>query len=523
MSRRLRGESGFSLTEAIMAMVVFTLVSAALGAILTGAVSTNRRSHERTIAQQLATDKIEGIRQLGYDDVGTTSGNPPGTVVTPDAIATRGLNGTVTTRIEYVADATPTSYTQLANYKKVTVTVTNQDGRVLAKEITTVAPDARAPYGGLNWVAINPTVTDYVLAQPLPGATVTMQNGPSSDRSDVTDSAGKVLFSALDPNNVSPADFYDLTASLSGYVMLDKPSATHLSLSAGQTSTTTVEMYRPVQADVSLVDSTTGSPLTGSVTLRIRSTIGGTSYLYTSTTGSVSITDLGGVPLIPANYTIDGFSSGASPLCAQDIAQYVPSSYPTTLVEAIQLNFAACPTGTVQVTVTSGGTPLASQPVSISGGPYPMSAISGTTNSSGVVTFVNIPEGTGYTLSTTSGGTTATANADVVAGSTTTTALPITLYGNVTVTVIRGTGPLAGATVTVAGGPAGISPVTGIANSSGVVTFNNLQAGSGYTWKAWRTGCSGSTNRSLVQTAQTVTSGNSNKTMTLTNPACPAP
>jgi hypothetical protein len=77
--------------------------------------------------------------------------------------------------------------------------------------------------------------------------------------------------------------------------------------------------------------------------------------------------------------------------------------------------------------------------------------------------------------------------------------------------------------VTVAGGPAGISPVTGIANSSGVVTFNNLQAGSGYTWKAWRTGCSGSTNRSLVQTAQTVTSGNSNKTMTLTNPACPAP
>ncbi|MFN0153484.1 MAG: hypothetical protein ACKVUT_03815 [Gaiella sp.] len=518
-----RSENGFSLIEAVLAMTIFVSVSAALGAILTSAITTNRLTKERTIAQQLATDKIEQVRRLGYEDVGTVSGNPPGTVTPIDTVSKAGFDGTVNTSVVFVADPTPTSYAQSANYKKITVSVRNTKGRTIAREVTIVAPDERAPYGGLNWVAINPTIVDYATNVPLDGVTVATANGPSPNRSDVTDTTGEVTFEALDPNNTSPADFYDLSATKSGYVLLANSTATHLSLSAGQTATPTLQMYRPAQADLSFVDSG-GSPYSGAVTIRIQSGLTGTSFLYTTSSSTFTITDLGGVPLVPnVNYTIDGFSGGATPLCADDVSTYVPDDYAGgDLTSAITLTFNTCPVGTVVATATASGSPISGLNVTIQGGPYPMSPISGTTNGSGVVTFVNIPEGNGYTVSATYSSQNANAPADVVATQTTNVALPFTAYGTVTILVRRNGSPLTNGngSARITGGPSSIN-ITGTTDASGYVTFTNVPTGSGYTYKAWRSSCSGSTNKSRTNTSQTVASGSNNLTMDLNVATCP--
>jgi protocatechuate 3,4-dioxygenase beta subunit len=130
-------------------------------------------------------------------------------------VSVRGLKATLTTQISYVNDPTPTSYATAANYKKVTVTVRRSgDSKVLAREVTYLAPPARAAFGGINNVIINVQVVDYGNNTPVQGATVNLGTGPSAPRSDTTDETGTVTFAGLTANPVSgPQAYYDLTSS----------------------------------------------------------------------------------------------------------------------------------------------------------------------------------------------------------------------------------------------------------------------------------------------------------------------
>jgi hypothetical protein len=72
-----REEAGESLTEAVLAMAMFSIVAVALSGTLTAAVSVHGFARDRTVAEQTAQDRLEYIRRLPYDSVGTTNGNPP--------------------------------------------------------------------------------------------------------------------------------------------------------------------------------------------------------------------------------------------------------------------------------------------------------------------------------------------------------------------------------------------------------------------------------------------------------------
>ena len=237
---------------------------------------------------------IEQIRRKTYANVGLVSGNPPGTV-SPTAACGNGLNATATVTIAYVDDPTPTSYATAANYKKVTVTVTrDRDGKQLARFSTFVAPEGRAPYGGINNAIINATVVDLGLNQPYVGATVALTNGPSSNRTDTTDSTGSVSFAALTPNPTSGSTaYYDLTVTAaSGYETLasDLPpgtatppaTASHIQLAPAQTSNTTIQIFKPATINLVLVDAS-NNPYTAGAALRITS-----SFTGATTTDSVA-------------------------------------------------------------------------------------------------------------------------------------------------------------------------------------------------------------------------------------------
>jgi type II secretory pathway pseudopilin PulG len=486
---RSTAQEGFSLIEAILAMTIFVFVAAALGGVLTSAISANRIARERTIAEQYAMDQIEGIRRLPYDQVGTTSGNPPGSVAPTRSVAVRGLQATLATQIAYVNDPTPTSYATSANYKRVTVTVTRNDtGNQLARQVTYVAPPARAPYGGLNQSIIEATVVDYALNVPVPGARVDLATGPSAPRNDLTDDpGGKAIFAALTPNPVSgPTAYYDLSASKTGYVMFADPIDTHIQVAPGETKTPGLKIYKPATIVLD-VDKPDGTPYTGDATVSITSDLTGQTHTFTVSGGTLAVTSLGGQPVVPGvDYTIEG--TAPDPFCAPSQTSYVPDGYPNTLTETFTLTLGDCPSGGVDVTVEQLGTPYPGATVTLSGGPTGMFPVSGTADSNGFVSFTNVPAGDGYQLEATNGTLTATQTVSVALNTVTTTivSLPDPPGGNVNVTATWASVGVADAAVTLTGGPYSINR-TGTA-TAGNLLFPSVPAGSGYTVTVTKTG-----------------------------------
>jgi hypothetical protein len=76
--------------------------------------------------------------------------------------------------------------------------------------------------------------------------------------------------------------------------------------------------------------------------------------------------------------------------------------------------------------------------------------------------------------------------------------------------------------VIVTGGPMSISMGPSATNSSGLVTFNNVPVGSGYTIKAWHCGIA-SSSKSRTLTSQTLASGGSTITAQFNSSTCPPP
>jgi type II secretory pathway pseudopilin PulG len=521
--RRLRGDGGFTLIEAVFAMILFAGLAAAMAGLLTSAITANNLARQRTLADQAAMEQIESIRRLDYDDVGTILGNPPGTVAPTSSVNLTGLDATVTVQIRYVDDPTPTSYETSANYKRVMVSIRrDSDNRLLAREVTYVAPTSRTPFGGVNLAIVHPLVIDYGLNVPVEGVTVNLLTGPSAPRSDTTDDTGQVIFQKLDPNATAtcPSDCYDLTAVLSGYEQLDAP--TRLNVGPGQTGTPTIQIYRPGTINVVLQD-TGGAPYTGTASVKLTSARNGATETFTVSGGSATITAVNGESIVPSvQYTAEGFAPGGTPACASPVTQYVPDNYPTVLSTTFTLTMAACPSGDVDVTVNWGG-PAPGATVTLSGGPYSLPPVTGTTNSSGQVSFSNVPSGAGYTVEASMSGTDATPQTvSVTTGSTTnvTFSLP-------TATVIilvrnsSGTNQTNGAgTARIKLGPMSID-VTGTTNSTGRVTFTNVPVGTGYTLQAWRTGCGGFGSKSRQLTGRTVNTGTNNFTLQWNSSTCP--
>jgi prepilin-type N-terminal cleavage/methylation domain-containing protein len=522
--RRVAGESGFTLIETLFAMVIFAGLAVAMAGLLTSAISANKLSRQRTIADQAAMEQIEYVRRLAYDDVGILLGNPPGVVSTPTSVAVTGLKYTVTTQIKYVDDPTPTSYETTANYKRVTVTVTrDEDGKVLAKEVTYVAPSSRTPFGGVNLATIQPLVIDYGLNVPVENVLVGLLTGPSAPRNDTTDATGKVSFPKLTPNPTAscPPDCYDLTATLFGYVQLDAPL--RVNVGAGQTATPTLQIYRPSTLNVFLED-TLGFPYTGPVALKMTSARNGATQTFSVSGGSAAITAVNGEQIVPSvQYTADAWATGGVPLCATPVQKYVPDNYPSVMTSTFNLVLGACPSGSVVATVTWGGSPAPGATVTLGGGPYGLAPVTGTTDALGVVTFTNVPSGAGYTVDATKAGENATQQIiSVATGLPTPVAMPLPT-GTLVVRVRKGGFPFQNATIRVQLGPNNVNLVGGPTPATGNWTFNNVPIGTGYTIKAWHITCLTGIPKSGTLTNQTVNSGTTTLTLNFSTSTCPLP
>jgi prepilin-type N-terminal cleavage/methylation domain-containing protein len=402
--RRLATQDGFTLIETLMALTLFASVSAPLMGVLMASAATQGLSRERTLAEQAAQAQIETVRAIPYASVGTTDGNPPGSIAPTRRVVLPGLVADVATRVSFMNDPTPTAYVTYADYKRVTVTVSRaSDAKVLTRATTYVAPPGRSPYAGVNDAIVKATVIDYALNQPVENATVTLSGGPSPTRNDFTDSSGAAIFPSLVPNPVSGTQmYYDLNVTATGYQTLrdDAPPAlaAHTKLSPGQTFTTVLRIYRPATMTI-LLRTASGAAYTSPANVTVGSPRAAQTFSVTG--GALTLTQLGGEPLVPGlRYTVA--AQTPTNTFAPAIAKAVPNAYPTDLTSSYTLTVGSTPLALTPLTVkvtTAAGVAVKNARVDVNGGPVPV-YLTGVTDATGAVT-IGVPAGTGYTVSVT--------------------------------------------------------------------------------------------------------------------------
>ena len=67
--RRLRNNnSGFTLMEVLVAMLILSVGLLGMAALITGIINSNKLSNRISTATVLAQDKMEDIKRIGYDN-----------------------------------------------------------------------------------------------------------------------------------------------------------------------------------------------------------------------------------------------------------------------------------------------------------------------------------------------------------------------------------------------------------------------------------------------------------------------
>ena len=211
------------------------------------AVSNNKA---RAGAIALANERLEFIRSLPYNSVGTVGGIPAGSIAQEEPVLLNDVNYTRRTFISYEDDPSDglggaDSNGIITDYKaaKVTVSWTVRDGVHTITLISRLSPpgiETSVPGGTLSF-----NVVDAVLA-PVSSAQIRIVNSsvsPSVDMTTYTDTGG--LASIL---GVPPGSGYQITVTKSGYSTAQTYSSTatntnpipaHLGVALNQTTAAT--------------------------------------------------------------------------------------------------------------------------------------------------------------------------------------------------------------------------------------------------------------------------------------------
>lgn len=238
-------QKGFTLTELLIANVVFAIVALSILSLLSTLISSASLAKQKAVALTLATNQMEYLKSLPYNSLAVSGGSIYSTTPLP-ASSTQTVNKlqyTVKTSINYSDDAydgcasyptqqlketycrnypapagAPAVDTNPSDYKVVNVKVFSKGNTKLAEVDTQVG--ARVSETASTTGALFVSVLDDTGA-PVVGANVRVRNTtitPNIDFSDDTDNNGIVIFYGLPPDT-SGYD-YVITGSKAGYSSL---------------------------------------------------------------------------------------------------------------------------------------------------------------------------------------------------------------------------------------------------------------------------------------------------------------
>lgn len=210
---------GQMLLSILIAIAVFSILAHALFTLISSSFDLATYNKSRITARYLAQQKIETIRNLPYNEVGTIGGIPASTIMPQsESINRNGLNYTIKTDIVYIDDP----YDQLAptdlapeDYKRVRVEVyweglasSRKNPVVMLSDISSLAT------GGLDGGTLVIQVFDSN-GNPVPQAQVNVVATtitPAVDLSQNTDNEGRITL----PGAIECIECYQINASKSG-------------------------------------------------------------------------------------------------------------------------------------------------------------------------------------------------------------------------------------------------------------------------------------------------------------------
>jgi type II secretory pathway pseudopilin PulG len=238
---------GFSLVEVIVVAAISTLIFGTMFASFQFSLELLNNSRAKLSALSLANDRLEFIRSLSYNDVGTLGGIPAGTIPQNSTTTLNGIVFSERVLIEYVddpGDGQDTATTSDSNgipsdYKRVKVeytwTMASSTDRI--SMITNIVPRSIETTAGGGTIRVS--VVDEAFTF-LPGASVRLVNNsitPNIDITRLSNAQGVALFSG------APAGSnYEVFVTRAGY-------------STDQTYQATTSNPLPVLAPFSVLES----------------------------------------------------------------------------------------------------------------------------------------------------------------------------------------------------------------------------------------------------------------------------
>jgi len=210
-------KNGFSLIEIVIGIALFLIIALGVYGAFRLSVKVVHQSKARITAIMLANERIEEVRNLPYNDIGTVGGIPSGDIPQTENVVKNGVVFTVKTTISYVDDpfdGTAPDDSVPNDYKRVKVKVFWSglfEGEVVS--ITDVAPKGlESTVGGGNLLV---SVFD-ALGNPISQADIHIVNNNVDPQIDVvyqSNDNGQYLVAGAPTSTES----YEITVSKSGY------------------------------------------------------------------------------------------------------------------------------------------------------------------------------------------------------------------------------------------------------------------------------------------------------------------
>lgn len=217
----MRDSKGFTLIETIVAIAIFSIILGGVLGLFTMLTRSTKTAREQIILSALSVSRLEIMRNLPYDNVGTASGNPNGSLpdfANPDTLTYEGRDFEIYYEVTYIDD--PADGTILAStdpvpndYKQVKMYIENIATGKITSFVTNVSP--RGLEGLSNAGALFIESIDAA-GQPVPNATVSIVNNsivPNINLSRQTDAQGNWIEVGL-PASVNG---YHISVTKSGY------------------------------------------------------------------------------------------------------------------------------------------------------------------------------------------------------------------------------------------------------------------------------------------------------------------
>ncbi|OGM09484.1 hypothetical protein A2159_00965 [Candidatus Woesebacteria bacterium RBG_13_34_9] len=210
---------GQILLSIVISMAIFAILSSTLFTLISSSYSLITYNKARITGRYLAQEKMEIIRNMPYEDIGTSGGIPNGNLLQEEKITKNGLVYTIKTSIIYIDDP----YDDIApldtspeDYKRVRVEASWEGLAASKKNPVVLLTDVSAyATGVIEGGTLIVSVTDSN-NNPVSQAEVQItatSTTPPVDTKPKTDSSGKVIL----PGSPPCVSCYQITVTKLGY------------------------------------------------------------------------------------------------------------------------------------------------------------------------------------------------------------------------------------------------------------------------------------------------------------------